>query len=139
MSFSYTKTFGLEELSSVAKDLLEQATSSIILLDGPVGAGKTSLVKELITLLGAEDQGHSPTFGLLNEYATPEGEIVAYHLDAYRLRTEEEAFDLGLEEFWLKNTPFIIEWPDNLGSLVPSDAFFAKIDYAEGGKRQIRW
>ena len=139
MSITYKKTFGLEELSSIAKDLLEQVTSSIILLDGPVGAGKTTLIKELISLLGAEDQGHSPTFGLLNEYASPEGEIVAYHLDAYRLRSEEEAFDLGLEEFWSKNTPFIIEWPDNLGSLVPSDAFFVKIDYAEGGKRQIHW
>jgi tRNA threonylcarbamoyladenosine biosynthesis protein TsaE len=139
MATTFSQTFGIEELPQIAALLLKQKTSHIILLNGPMGAGKTTLVKELIQALGAVDAGSSPTFGLLNEYASKSGEVMAYHLDAYRLTDEEEAYDLGLEEFWAQNTPFIIEWPDKLGSLLPSDAFFVFLDYAEGGKRQIRW
>ena len=138
MATHFSQTFGIEELPQIAAALLEQKTAHIILLNGPMGAGKTTLAKELIQALGAADAGNSPTFGLLNEYASSSGEVIAYHLDAYRLNNEEEAFDLGLEEFWAQNTPFIIEWPDKLGSVLPSDAFFVHLDYAEEGKRQIR-
>lgn len=139
MAPKFSQTFGIEELPQIATALLEQRTSHIILLNGPLGAGKTTLVKALIQALGAADTGTSPTFGLLNEYASISGEVIAYHLDAYRLNNEEEAYDLGLEEFWAQNTLFIIEWPDKLGSVLPSDAFFVNLDYTDDGKRQIRW
>ena len=139
MHHTFSKTFGLDELSEVAKAILDRRTSDIVLLHGPIGAGKTTLVKAILQQLKAVDQGTSPTYGLLNEYVDADGNLIACHLDAYRLNSEEEAFDLGLEEYWVQDLLFFIEWPEKLGQVLPIDVFRIEISSTPDGKRQVSW
>ncbi len=89
-----------------------------LLLDAPMGAGKTSFVRQLCATLGIHDVS-SPTYSIVNEY---EAKRLVYHFDCYRIEEEEEALDFGLEEY-LQGPGFcLIEWPERISSLL-SDEF----------------
>ena len=139
MEHSFSRVFTLDEIAEIARLLLQQRTSDIITLFGPMGAGKTTLVKSIIRECGAIDQGNSPSFGLIHEYRSDAGNPVAYHLDAYRLHSEEEAFDLGLEEYWDMDVLFFIEWPEKLGQILPANTFEVHLNHAQEDKRHISW
>ena len=87
-----TSEYNLSELSDVAREILSQSKSKILLFYGEMGAGKTTLIKEICSLLDIEDKISSPTFSLVNEYMSRQGESV-YHFDFYRIEDEEEAMD----------------------------------------------
>ncbi|HLJ63335.1 MAG TPA: tRNA (adenosine(37)-N6)-threonylcarbamoyltransferase complex ATPase subunit type 1 TsaE [Stellaceae bacterium] len=90
----------------------------VIALQGGLGAGKTCFARAFIrALAGACEEVPSPTFTLLQIYEIPDGPAV-WHFDLYRLKTAEEAFELGLEE-GMSEGICLIEWPDRLGSLAP--------------------
>lgn len=96
------------------------------MLTGDLGAGKTTLVKGIVQGLGiadAEDVG-SPTFSLIHEYGDP---VSVYHIDMYRLDTEEEASRLGLEEIFEKPALVLIEWGDKFSNVLPSQWIEIKI------------
>lgn len=111
--------YNLDSIPKVAAKLLMAISERIICFSGPMGVGKTTLIKALIKELGAADAGSSPTYGLVNEYNNAQGGLVAYHFDFYRIENEEEVLDLGIEDYFNKDVYVFIEWPEKINSLLP--------------------
>lgn len=87
---------------------------------GDLGAGKTTLIKELCALLGVnKNEVNSPTFALVNTYNTAKRDI--HHFDFYRIESEEEAYDMGYEEYFFGTGLCLIEWPERIERLLPDD------------------
>lgn len=124
----------LDELSELSKKLLTLFRHKIILFEGDLGAGKTTLIKSLIKEMGSEDEVSSPTFSIVNEYDSKAGKI--YHFDFYRIKSEEEAMDFGTEEYLDSGNFCFIEWPDRISDLL-SDEFHTIKIIAEESKRTI--
>ncbi len=126
---------GLIDLPEVAKTILEHAQHPVNLLEAPMGSGKTTLCNALLAEWGSEDAGSSPTFALLEEHRGPLG--VFHHLDAYRLESEEEAYDFGLEEYLDGNEPVWIEWGSKVAGLLPPRLGVVYLEPQENGLRNI--
>jgi len=121
----------IAELPIAAKTILEQANGrKIFCFYGDLGAGKTTLIKEICKQLGVEDSGSSPTFSIVNEYAyhaPASGKKLIYHFDLYRLKSESEIFDIGYEEYLYSGNYCFIEWPEKMEHLLPNDVVKARI------------
>lgn len=124
----------IEELNSVAQEIISQLQQKIILLEGEMGAGKTTFIKVLLQEMGSTDEISSPTFSIVNEYEIPEGKV--FHFDLYRIKSEEEALDFGIEEYLYSGHYCFIEWPDKISGLLPEKHHTIKI-IAEGNQRTI--
>ena len=107
----------IDDLPDVAGEIWLARVHHINLLEAPMGSGKTTLCNALIASWGSNDAGSSPTFSLINEHLGPQGKL--YHVDAYRIENEEEAFDLGFEEYLEEDCPIWIEWGRNVQSFLP--------------------
>ncbi|MFP9115662.1 tRNA (adenosine(37)-N6)-threonylcarbamoyltransferase complex ATPase subunit type 1 TsaE [Flavobacterium sp. RHBU_3] len=129
-------TFSLEEIDSVAKEVLAQNIKDIILFHGEMGAGKTTFIKALAKQLGVTDMTGSPTFSLVNEYATTDGKTL-YHFDLYRLNSEEEAYDMGIDEYFYSGNLCLIEWPEKTPNLIPLDHTAISITTLTDGRRKL--
>jgi tRNA threonylcarbamoyladenosine biosynthesis protein TsaE len=117
---SHTVHSTLDNLSATAKTLLDRAGGQKIwLLEGAMGAGKTTVVRAVCAQLGVIDNVTSPTFSLIHEYAMASGEAV-YHFDFYRIRCEEEALDLDCITYFESGRYCFIEWPTKIYNLIPS-------------------
>lgn len=126
----------LSELDSAAQQLINTLTDSRVwLFYGEMGAGKTTLIKAICKALDIEDQASSPTFSIVNEYASPLGPV--FHFDFYRIRSEQEALDLGYEEYFYSGHYCFVEWPERIPSLLPDDAAVIRIELGDGGEREI--
>ncbi len=117
------KTFHLSseaQLKEVSRFLQQHKDTfpPVWLFYGDMGAGKTTLIKQFCNDIGVEDNVTSPTFSLVNEYQTHDGEIV-YHFDFYRIDSEEEAEQIGLDEYIYSNNICLIEWPEKIPNLLP--------------------
>jgi tRNA threonylcarbamoyladenosine biosynthesis protein TsaE len=102
----------------------------VICISGNLGAGKTYFAKGLALGLGINEHVTSPTFTIINEY---EGMVPFYHVDAYRLTDEEEAYELGLEEYLYGRGVTLIEWPDRVNSLLPDEYLQVFISLTDEG------
>lgn len=116
--------YTLNELESVAKQLIDNVTSKTLLLYGNMGVGKTTLVKAIVKQLGSKDDVNSPTFSIVNEYKLIDSLI--YHFDLYRINDIEEAYNFGIEDYLYSNNWSIIEWPDIVKDILPDR--FNRID-----------
>ena len=120
----------LSQLPQIATQLLELAgKKKVILFEAPMGAGKTTIIKELCKRLGVTESITSPTFSIVNEYIGESGPI--YHFDFYRLKDEQEAYDLGYEEYFYSGNYCFVEWPQKINSLLPEDAFLIQIELVD--------
>ena len=133
----------LEKLSGTAKQLIDHLdlkaimeSENCIAFYGEMGAGKTTLIKELCRQLGINDATGSPSFSLVNEYVTDEGESV-FHFDFYRINDIEEAYDLGYEDYFYSNSLCLIEWPEKVESLLPENHIQLKISIVDDEKRLL--
>ena len=97
----------------------------IVTFEGNLGAGKTTFIKHLCTALGSSNHISSPTYSLINEYECTGGKI--YHMDLYRLKSTEEALDIGIEDYLYSNNYCFIEWPELVTPLLPADFLHIKI------------
>ena len=128
-----TKEFhinGVDELGQVADYLISlRNESDIIAFYGPMGAGKTTLIKNLCHKMGVTDEVNSPTFAIVNEYVTIEGESV-YHFDFYRIKKLEEVFDIGYDNYFYSGNLCLLEWPEMIDPLMPDR--FIRVEIALG-------
>jgi tRNA threonylcarbamoyladenosine biosynthesis protein TsaE len=101
-----------------------------------MGAGKTTFIKAICETLGAADIVSSPTFTIVNEYRTSAGESL-FHIDFYRIKKVEEAFDFGIEEYFSGNSYCFIEWPELAEQILPPETVRVKITVGENEERII--
>ena len=126
--------FSIDELENVAQKIIAQKPNKVILFNGEMGVGKTTLIKKLCSLLGVEGATSSPTFSLVNEYQTSTNQIV-YHFDCYRLKSETEALDMGIDEYLYSGNWCFIEWSEKIESLIPEAHSAVNIKLQADGKR----
>ncbi|MDT0690520.1 tRNA (adenosine(37)-N6)-threonylcarbamoyltransferase complex ATPase subunit type 1 TsaE [Salegentibacter sp. F188] len=109
-------TYDLDKLDMAVNHILDHTKSKTLLFYGEMGAGKTTLIRAFVAALGAEEAASSPTFSLVNEYLTPKGPI--YHFDFYRINSETEALDMGIEDYLDSPAWKLIEWPQKIEGLL---------------------
>lgn len=108
----------IDDLQQAAKDLLEIAEGEkVFVFYGEMGAGKTTFIQHICKELKSEDAVSSPTYALVNEYTLPSGDSL-FHLDLYRLKNLEEAYDIGIEEYLYGGDYCLIEWPQIIEPLL---------------------
>lgn len=130
-------TFTLEEIQNVVKQILATPSlKKVITFHAEMGVGKTTLIKEIVKQLGVEGNSSSPTFSLVNEYETNIGETV-YHFDLYRLNSEEEAYDMGIDEYFYSGNWCLIEWPEKTPNLIPIDHASISMKLNQDGSREL--
>ena len=123
-----------EELPAVASALLSELPSArVFCFYGEMGAGKTTLIKEVCRQLGADGTTASPTFAIVNEYPTPDGPI--YHFDFYRIRSLAEAREVGVEEYLYSGDYCFLEWPENVAPLIEPEFVKVSIHVGADGSR----
>lgn len=122
------------DLPQIAESLLEFAEGEkIFLFEGEMAAGKTTFIKTLCLKLGVKESVSSPTYSIVNEYEGTSDRI--YHFDFYRIKNEDEAFDIGFEEYVYSDAICLIEWPENVGNLLPDNFIKVNINIGENEAR----
>lgn len=123
----------------LAAEIIEKANEvRFIAFTGNLGAGKTTLIGEILKMLSKNDFNGSPTFSLVNEYISRSGELI-YHFDFYRLRNENEAFDIGWEDYLQKENAWIfVEWPEKIENLLPEHFLHVNIKQ-DNSSRLFEW
>lgn len=129
-------TFSLDEINHVADQIVKHNPQKIILFNGEMGAGKTTLIKALSKRLGVKKVTSSPTFSLVNEYEAENGRPV-YHFDVYRLKDETEAYDIGIDEYLYSGEWCFIEWAEKISGLIPREHSVVNIESLANGKRHL--
>ncbi len=130
-----TINYSLEDIETVAKQIINQSTSKILLFNGEMGVGKTTLIKTLVKLLGSDDIISSPTYSLVNEYKTQNDSI--FHFDLYRVEDEEELYNFGIEEYLSADSWLLVEWPELLTGLLQTEANTLNIKLNTNGTRTL--
>lgn len=126
----------IDQIKDVARQILEENPEKIIVFNGEMGAGKTTLIKKLCKALGVSEATSSPTFSLVNEYQTVNNETV-YHFDFYRLKQETEALDMGVEDYLYSNNWCFIEWSEKIPNLIPENHSVITIELQSDGQRLL--
>jgi len=132
-----TITFSIEQLPAIAQQILDKNPNKVILFNGEMGVGKTTLIKQLCKTLGVTEATSSPTFSLVNEYLTQNNQTV-YHFDFYRLKKETEALDMGVEDYLYSGNWCFIEWSEKIESLIPELHTTITIELLPSGERLLQ-
>ncbi len=131
------KILSLEDLPNIANAVIEFGKSlNIWLFEGQMGAGKTTLIKEICKQLGVWESVNSPTYSLVNEYVAQDEKVI-YHFDFYRLKNEAEALDYGLEEYFDSGNLCLCEWPSMIPNLWPNQYLMLNLNILDDGSREI--
>lgn len=131
------KNYELEQLPEIAKEILESVHKKILLFYGEMGTGKTTLIKELVKQLGVVEVVSSPTFSLVNEYLSNNKELI-YHFDFYRIENESEAYDIGIEEYFIGDRWCFIEWPERVENVLPLESVAVQLSINTDDTRNIQ-
>ncbi len=127
----------LENLDEVATAFLKAFPEpAVFCFYGSMGAGKTTFIQALCKKLQVIDVVNSPSFSIVNEYNTDSGNTV-YHFDFYRLKKEEEAFDLGYEDYFYSGSYCFVEWPEKIESLLPEQRYDVTVSVLDDMSREI--
>jgi tRNA threonylcarbamoyladenosine biosynthesis protein TsaE len=131
-----TLEFSITDIENIAVKILAQNPKKIILFNGQMGAGKTTLINQIVKKIGVQDATGSPTFSLVNEYQTSDNQTV-YHFDFYRLKSESEALDMGVEDYFYSGNWCFIEWSEKIPNLIPENHSKIEISVLENGNRKL--
>ena len=125
----------ISELNEISQSIINRiGDKDIICFYGEMGVGKTTLIKVLCEKLGVKDNVSSPTFSIVNEYILSEDQSI-FHFDFYRMEKEEEAFDMGYEDYFYNGDLCLIEWPEKVKSIIPEDIM--RIDITKNKEQRI--
>ncbi len=125
------------DLPTIAKKLILILEKRYVwCFDGDMGAGKTTFIQAICKEMGVEDAVQSPTFSIVNEYETSSHQTI-YHFDCYRLKSVEEALDIGIEEYLYSGNYCFIEWAERITPLLPQEIATIKIQEIEEKRRRI--
>lgn len=109
----------------------------IVCLSGDLGAGKTHFTKGIALACGIPiEEVSSPTYSIIQEYGKAQNRV--YHIDAYRLESEQEALDIGLDEILAGNQLFVVEWPERIQTLIGSEYWSVEIKHSGDNLRTFR-
>lgn len=129
----------LSDLEKAAETFLKKTEGhNLIAFYAPMGAGKTTFTTALCKRLGVTDPICSPTFTIINEYVTSDGQTI-YHFDFYRITKLSEAFDIGLEDYLYSGNLCLMEWPENISELLPEETLKVHIQVNPDLSRTIWW
>jgi tRNA threonylcarbamoyladenosine biosynthesis protein TsaE len=128
--------FSIDQLEEVAQKIIANNPKKVILFHGEMGVGKTTLIKQLCKTLGVTGATSSPTFSLVNEYEANDNQLV-YHFDFYRLNKEEEALDMGVDDYLYSGNWCFIEWAEKIPNLIPEVYSVINISLLADGKRSL--
>lgn len=128
--------FSVFELEDIANKIIALNPQKIILFNGEMGVGKTTLIKQLCKNLGVNDSTSSPTFSLVNEYYITKNQLV-YHFDLYRLNKDSEAIDIGIDEYFYSGNWCFIEWSEKIPNLIPEEHSIINIELLTNGNRKL--
>tara|TARA_B100000609_G_scaffold173751_1_gene150089 strand:+ start:495 stop:902 length:408 start_codon:yes stop_codon:yes gene_type:complete len=112
--------FGLNQLNKVSRELKKHISQNVVLICGEMGVGKTTLIKELLSLSGVVDKVSSPTFSIINEYLIDNNETI-YHMDLFRINDITELENIGFFEYLESGRTCLIEWGEIVEELINSD------------------
>lgn len=127
----------LSELENIAQQILSFAEDrSIFCFEGNLGAGKTTLIQAICNQLGVEEDMSSPTYSIVNEYKTKNGDVI-YHMDLYRLKSLEEVLDAGIEDYFYENNYCFIEWPEVAKQILPDEIIQIQIEKISENQRKL--
>ena len=111
----------IEELPALASKITKAYSNKVIAFYGNMSAGKTTFIKYLCHELGVDPSlVNSPTYAIVNEYEA-RGDQLIFHFDFYRIKDENEAFDMGYENYFYSNHYCFIEWPEKIANLLPEN------------------
>lgn len=135
----YTITInGLEDYPHAAHEFAQfVAPGRIFAFYGKMGSGKTTLIKSICSELGVEDPVNSPTFAIVNEYEDREQNTI-YHFDFYRIKSLEEVYNMGYEEYFYSGATCFIEWPELVDELLPEDCVQVFVEEEADGSRTVK-
>ncbi|MDD4821090.1 MAG: tRNA (adenosine(37)-N6)-threonylcarbamoyltransferase complex ATPase subunit type 1 TsaE [Bacteroidales bacterium] len=131
-------TYQLDNINEAARFFISHmGDDTVFAFRGSMGAGKTTLTKAICEQLGVEDPVNSPTFAIINEYRTATAELI-YHFDFYRINKIDEAYDFGYEDYFYSGAICLIEWPEKIEELLPSDTVNIYITEQPDGSRLLQ-
>ena len=130
----------LSGLETAARQFLKAiGDNRLVAFYAPMGAGKTTFITALCKVLGISgDAVSSPTFAIINEYRTADGEPV-FHFDFYRIEKAAEALDIGLYDYLDSGALCLMEWPENIEDLLPQETLKVRISVNPDGSRLLSW
>jgi len=130
--------YEISEIDFVASRIWEDRNNhNIFCFYGEMGAGKTTLIKALCNHIGVIDDMSSPSFSIVNEYQCKDERLI-YHFDFYRLNKVEEAFNIGIEEYFYSGEFCFIEWPERINEILPDKYLEININFIDQNNREIR-
>ena len=129
-------TFKATDLKIIGKYLIEDLSTKVVRIDGPMGAGKTTLISSICKSLGVEEPISSPTFSLVNTYKSRDG--IIYHFDFYRIQNAHEALDIGLEEYLESGNLCFMEWAEKITPHLPLNYDHYKLEVIDKEHRKIK-
>ena len=126
----------LKDLPRIADHIVLNATSKVIVFYGEMGVGKTTLIKEIAKRIGVTEIISSPTYSIVNEYELENDKL--FHFDCYRLASEDEALDIGIEDYLFSNHWNLIEWPEKIENLLPEKKMSLELLKNKNGSRTLK-
>ena len=131
--------FSLKQIETTAKKLLAQTGGyKVFAFHGDMGAGKTTFIHALCNAMNIADVVTSPTFSIINQYQTREGQTI-YHLDLYRIKDENEAINAGVEDCLYSGSICLVEWPEKAPGVFPDDTLHVTITSVDDNTRKLKY